>query len=340
MTMAARSRAALQVDYLKKEFAVSTSGGKRMLTAVESLDLKIAPGETVALVGESGSGKSTAARCIVQLLEPTAGFVTIDGQSVSSLPQARRSSIYKNIQLVFQDPNASLDPRWPVAKILEEPLRHHFSLTKSERTGRVAAIMGEVGLGLELLDRRSRQLSGGQRQRVGIARALMVEPKVIILDEPTASLDVSVRGQVLRLLRRIQQDRQVAYLFISHDLQVVRHVANRVIVMYLGAVLESGPIEKVFASPAHPYTQALVGASPMPSYRGQVRTLRLEGEIPSPIDRPSGCLLVGRCPLAVDACSRDRPTLVDLGGGWSSACPITAADRTGTSVPPPPIANQ
>jgi oligopeptide/dipeptide ABC transporter ATP-binding protein len=324
--------AALQVDYLRKDFTVATSRGKKVLTAVESLDLKISPGETVAIVGESGSGKSTAARCILRLVEPTSGVVSVGGRPMTSLPAARRNRLYQDVQLVFQDSRAALDPLWPVQKILEEPLKHYFSATRAERQARIRQLMSEVGLDPELLGRRPGQLSGGQRQRIAIARALAVEPKVIILDEPTASLDASARGQMLRLLRRIQGETGVAYLFISHDLQVVRHIAHRVIVMYLGAVLEVGPTAKVFDRPAHPYTQALISAMPVARYRAQAGLLRLTGEIPSPMDRPTGCLLAGRCPLAIAECHRSRPSLVDIGDGWRSACPVEAPRGSGASA--------
>lgn len=312
----------LEVNYLTKTFPIK---GRRQtfLTAVEDLNLTIAPGETVALVGESGSGKSTAARCIVQLLDVTDGVVSVNGERISAPARARKEKVHKDIQMVFQDPYASLNPRHTVRRILAEPLTNYFRLTAAARQARVTELLASVELDESLLDRRPRQLSGGQRQRLGIARALAVEPRIIVLDEPTASLDVSTRGQLLALLNRIQRQAKIAFLLISHDLAVVRTVSDRVLVMYLGAILESGPTKSVFDDPRHPYTRALLGAAPTASYRSPRSEWKLHGEIPSPIDRPAGCLVVNRCPVARPECSANRPELRLIDERHLTACPFT-----------------
>jgi oligopeptide/dipeptide ABC transporter ATP-binding protein len=309
----------LRVRDLHKVFPVADG---RSLVAVDGVTLEVAAGETLALVGESGSGKSTVARCIVRLIEPSGGDVSIDGKSILPLRPAALAGVYRRIQMVFQDPNASLNPRMNVRQVLEEPLRLHLDLPRAARAERVRELIERVGLTAAHLDRYPHELSGGQRQRVGIARAIAVSPRIVILDEPTSSLDVSVRGQVLELLLELQQRLNLAYLFISHDLQVVRHVADRVAVMYLGGIVESGPTESVFAAPRHPYTRALLSAAPVAEW-GVTRTrLRLKGEITSPIDPPDACRLVGRCPFARPSCSDAKPPLLDSGDGHAVACPV------------------
>ena len=323
------SGAILQVRGLHKVFPVE--GGRR-LVAVDGVTLDVAAGETVALVGESGSGKSTVARCIVRLIEPSAGDVTIDGQAIVPLPLKRLPGIYRRIQMVFQDPNASLNPRMNVRQVLEEPLRLHLDLPPSERATRVRELVEMVGLTAVHLDRYPHELSGGQRQRVGIARAIAVSPDIVILDEPTSSLDVSVRGQILDLLLDLQRRLNLAYLFISHDLQVVQHIADRVSVMYLGGIVEIGPTADVFRDPQHPYTRALLSAAPVAQWGAKRTRVRLAGEISSAIDPPDACRLVGRCPLAQPSCSAGKPLLIDIGSGHAVACPIvisaTPPERT------------
>ncbi len=230
--------------------------------------------------------------------------------------------------MVFQDPNASLNPRMTARQVLEEPLKLHLKLSRKEREDRVRELVGMVGLTIEHLDRYPHELTGGQRQRVGIARAIAVQPEVVILDEPTASLDVSVRGQILDLLARLQKEFNLAYLFISHDLQVVRHVSDEVAVMYLGVIVERGPTEDVFDNPRHPYTQALLSAAPVAQWGVKRERTRLKGEIGSPVNPPDACRLVGRCPLEQPSCSLKQPKLYDPGDGHSVACPVVA--------PPPP----
>ncbi|HEY0185560.1 MAG TPA: oligopeptide/dipeptide ABC transporter ATP-binding protein [Rhodopila sp.] len=303
-------------------------GGGRSLVAVDGVNLDIAAGETLALVGESGSGKSTVARCIVRLIEPTSGDVAIDGAPILSLDPAALSRVYRRIQMVFQDPNASLNPRMTVRQVLDEPLRLHLKMPRQAREARVRSLVEMVNLTAAHLDRYPHELSGGQRQRVGIARAIAVSPEIVILDEPTSSLDVSVRGQILTLLMDLRRQLNLAYLFISHDLQVVRHVADRVAVMYLGGIVETGPTSEVFGSPKHPYTRALLSAAPVPQWGvagARAARLRLVGEISSPIDPPDACRLAGRCPLQQTSCTQGKPQLTDLGGGHAVACRIVAA---------------
>jgi oligopeptide/dipeptide ABC transporter ATP-binding protein len=311
--------AILQVRDLHKVFPVE--GGRR-LVAVDGVNLDVAAGETLALVGESGSGKSTVARCIVRLIEPSSGEVTIDGTSIVPLPTRRLAGVYRRIQMVFQDPNASLNPRMNVRQVLDEPLRLHLDLSVAERTTRVRELVEMVGLTAEHLGRYPHELSGGQRQRVGIARAIAVSPNIVILDEPTSSLDVSVRGQILDLLLELQKRLKLAYLFITHDLQVVQHVADRVAVMYLGGIVEIGPTADVFRDPRHPYTRALLSAAPVARWGVKRTRARLGGEITSAIDPPDACRLAGRCPLAQPSCSLAKPPLIDIGHAHAVACPI------------------
>ena len=316
----------LQVRDLSKVFPVE--GGRR-LVAVDGVDLEIAAGETLALVGESGSGKSTVARCIVRLVEPSGGDIVIRGDSILGLQPSRLAGVYRRIQMVFQDPNASLNPRMSVRQVLDEPLKLHLYLLRSERADRVRELVEMVSLTPAHLDRYPHELSGGQRQRVGIARAIAVSPDIVILDEPTSSLDVSIRGQILDLLLDLQERLHLAYLFISHDLQVVQHVADRVAVMYLGGIVETGPTRSLFADPRHPYTRALLSAAPVARWGVKRTRTRLSGEISSAIDPPDACRLAGRCPFAVPACSAAKPPLTDIGDGRAVACPIVI-ERTST----------
>ena len=304
----------LQVQRLSKVFPVE---GGRKLVAVDGVDLALAPGET------------TVARCIVRLVEPSGGDVTIGGESILGLQPSRMTGVYRRIQMVFQDPNASLNPRMNVRRVLEEPLSLHLYLLRSERKARVSELIEMVGLTESHLDRYPHELSGGQRQRVGIARAIAVSPEIVILDEPTSSLDVSIRGQILDLLLGLQERLNLAYLFITHDLQVVQHVADRVAVMYLGGIVETGPTERLFADPKHPYTRALLSAAPVARWGVKRTRTRLAGEISSAIDPPDACRLAGRCPFAVPSCSVAKPPLIDIGDGRAVACPIVI-ERTST----------
>ncbi|MBR0650187.1 ATP-binding cassette domain-containing protein [Roseomonas terrae] len=320
--MRAEPYVVLRTSGLTKLYPV---GGSRRLVALSGVDIDLAEGETLALVGESGSGKSTFARCALRLVEPSDGDVLINGRSIRSLGALGLAELYGEVQMVFQDPNASLNPRMTVRQVVHEPLRLHLRMPFAKREKRAIELMEMVGLTPAHLDRYPHELSGGQRQRVGIARALAAEPNIVILDEPTASLDVSVRGQMLELLKRLQAELKLAYLFISHDLQVVRHMADRVAVMYLGGIVESGRTEDVFARPLHPYTRALLSAAPVARWGVKRQRLRLAGEIPSPIDPPDACRLVGRCPMQQPACTTRRPPLIDAGGGHAVACPVVLA---------------
>jgi oligopeptide/dipeptide ABC transporter ATP-binding protein len=322
----------LTVSGLKKEFVVRSPGGPKTLIAVRHMELELFAGETVALVGESGSGKSTVARCIARLIEPTAGEVVLGGQSLTGVHGRALSRVYRDLQMVFQDTNGSLNPRMTVRDTIEEPLKLHFHLGRKERAERVLKILEDVDLSPDLLDRYPRQLSGGQRQRVGIARAFAVDPKVVLLDEPTASLDVSIRGQVLDLLRRIQKERNVAFLLISHDLALVRKVAERVLVMYLGGVVEEGETVEVFAQPTHPYTRALLSSAPVVEHGRVKNRLLLTGEIPSAIDLPQGCCLASRCPLVQEQCRVSAPALAALSETHRVACPVVLADGPTASM--------
>ncbi|MFI0938556.1 oligopeptide/dipeptide ABC transporter ATP-binding protein [Streptomyces sp. NPDC021020] len=311
----------LEVEGLRTDFTVRSRGLRHTLRAVDGVDLVLRPGETLAVVGESGSGKSTLARSILRLVEPTAGAVTVAGRPLASYRDRR--ALYREVQMVFQDPRSSLDPRQRIRSVLEEPLRLHLRMPADRREQRVRELLAAVELPPEVLDRLPAELSGGQRQRVGVARALSVEPKAVILDEPTASLDASTRGVVLDLLARLQRETGLAYLLISHDLQAVRRIAHRVHVMYLGRVVESGSTQDVLERPAHPYTRALLDAAPVAVHRGHTRAFRLSGENPGPFDPPAGCSLAPRCPLAEEPCRATRPAQLPFGGTHHAACPVT-----------------
>lgn len=311
----------LDIRSLRKVFHVGSLLRRRELVAVDRVDLQIEAGRSVGLVGESGSGKSTLARCIVGLERPTSGSIEFDGRPVRT-DDSGRAELYRSVQMVFQDPYESLNPRRDVAATIAEPMRRLLGLGASDAHERARELLGLVGLGDTHLDRLPHQLSGGQRQRVGIARALSVQPRLVVLDEPTASLDVSVRGQILRLLLDLQQRLGVAYLFVSHDLATVRRVTDTVHVMYLGRVVERGISLEVLDKPLHPYSQALLSANPVPEYGVRRERVRLAGEIASPLALPNGCRLVGRCPLEVPECDTVVPELTEDDEGRSVACHV------------------
>lgn len=295
------------------------------LRAVRGADLEIRRGETVALCGESGSGKSTLARAALRLIAPSAGRILIDGLDVTFHTQRQLRPLRRRVQLVFQDPQASLDPRMSVAAIVEEPLAIHGLCPRSSRRARAKELLAWVGLPSGLLDRRPAQLSGGQRQRVGIARALAVDPALVVLDEPLSSLDGSIQGQIVNLLLDLQRSRGLAYLLVAHDLRLVRFLADRVAIFYLGRIVEEGPVAELFDHPRHPYTRALLGSVP-PLEPGAPPPAPIQGEPPSPLAPPSGCAFHPRCPLAFDRCPRESPSLVPLGrAGARVAC--FAAER-------------
>jgi len=297
------------IEHLVKEYAVR-GGHDATLVALDDVNLTVGRGEILGIMGESGCGKSTLAKVLLRLEPPTSGTVTVDGEDLARLDRAQSERYPRKVQMVFQDPYGALAPRMNVGTALEEPLRIHKIGDKQQRRQRVQELLALVGLDTSLANRYPHQLSGGQRQRVNIARALALDPEVLVLDEPVSALDVSVQAQVLNLLREVQQRLGVTYLFISHDLRVVRYLCDRVGVMYLGGIVEDGPTEEVFASPMHPYTLALLHSIPdHEESEAMRRSFRLKGEVPNPIDKPSGCSFHPRCPMAQEICTRERPPL-------------------------------
>ena len=287
------------------------------LYAVSGVSFAVEPGATLAVVGESGCGKSTLARMVTLIEPPTSGTLTLDGLDAVNPPAGEKKRLRRTVQLVFQNPYGSLNPRKKVGAILEEPLVINTDLPKAERTARARAMMAKVGLRPEYYGRYPHMFSGGQRQRIAIARALMLSPKLLVADEPVSALDVSIQAQVLNLLADLQQELGLAYLFISHDLGVVRHIAHDVLVMYLGHAVEQGGKERIFARPLHPYTQALLASTPGITGVKRKRIV-LKGELPSPLDPPKGCVFSTRCPYVTDRCRVERPPLRAL--GWASRC--------------------
>jgi oligopeptide/dipeptide ABC transporter ATP-binding protein len=317
-----------EVDDLKVHFPLRGTaawlralkdGHPSVVRAVDGVSFHVDAGETLGLVGESGCGKSTVARTLVRLVQPTGGRITFEGAQLTGLSDEAYNKVRPHLQMVFQDPAASLNPRLPVRRMIEEPLQLHTNLDAAQRRARAEAVLEEVGLGIELADRYPHELSGGQCQRVNIARALVTNPRLIVLDEPTSALDVSLRARVILLLEELRQRHGLSYLFISHDLASVRYLASRVAVMYLGVIVEEAEAAELFDRPAHPYTRALLSAVPEPDPEAKRDPFSLSGDIPSPIDIPAGCRLRTRCPLAQPVCAEPVPYR-EVASGHFAAC--------------------
>ncbi|MCG6205238.1 ATP-binding cassette domain-containing protein [Rhodopseudomonas sp. HC1] len=309
----------LVVDY-------QTSSG--VVHAVNDVSLEIEPGETVGLVGESGCGKSTLGKAIMHLIPATNGQIVLDGQNITSLSPSAMRPIRSKMQMIFQDPHNSLNPRRTVGNLIAQPLQV-AGYDKAAISARVAELMTQVGLAPDAASRYPHEFSGGQRQRIGIARALALKPKLVICDEPVSALDVSIRAQVINLLQDLSDKLGVSYLFISHDLTMVQHIANKLIVMYLGRVVETGSAETIWKHPAHPYTQALLAAAPVadPHVMRSRKRFVLQGDLPSPTDLPEGCAFSTRCPFATDRCRQERPILRPLGENRRTACHYDLVDQ-------------
>ncbi|HEV8311310.1 MAG TPA: dipeptide ABC transporter ATP-binding protein [Methylomirabilota bacterium] len=316
----------LEVRDLVKHFPIGGGlfGGPRaLIRAVDGVSFAIRRGETLGLVGESGCGKTTTGRCILQLERPTSGAVVFEGRELSGLGPAELRRVRRRLQVIFQDPYSSLNPRMTVGQILAEPLAVHRIVTDpAARAARVRALLSHVGLLPQHADRYPHQLSGGQRQRVGIARALAMEPSLIVCDEPVSALDVSIQAQIINLLEDLQAEFGLTYLFIAHDLSVVRHISDRVAVMYLGKIVELADRKALYDDPLHPYTRALLAAVPIPDpvLEAQRERLVLRGEVPSPLNPPSGCVFHPRCPIAIDRCRAVLPELREIKPGHWAAC--------------------
>ena len=313
----------LDVQHLKTYFPIKGGVVRKTVGhvhAVEDVSFQIREQETFGLVGESGCGKSTTGRSILRLIEPTAGTITFDGVDLHNLDKESLRRKRRDMQLVFQDPYSSLNPRMTVRRLLEEPLRTHFSPSQKELDEQVLWISGAVGLAPEQLERYPHQFSGGQRQRISIARALITKPRFVVADEPVSALDVSIQAQILNLLLELQSQMKLSYLFISHDLNVVRHISNRVGIMYLGRMVEQGETEEVYRSPTHPYTQALLSAIPKRDPSENKVRIHLDGDVPNPADPPKGCPFHDRCPKCMEVCKSDLPDTREVAPGHFVSC--------------------
>ena len=318
-----KSKTLLEVKDLCKHYPIRKGLFSRIsgyVYAVDGISFTINEGETLGLVGESGCGKSTVGRTVLKLIEPSRGEIIWRGERIDELSRSQMRPYRQQIQAVFQDPYSSLNPRMRSADIVSEPLRNFESLSKAQGRERVSALFERVGLRPDQMLRFPHEFSGGQRQRLGIARALSVKPKLIMLDEPVSALDVSVQAQVINLLEDLQREFQVSYLFVAHDLAVVKHISHRVAVMYLGRIVELAPTKELFSRPSHPYTEALLSAVPVPDPKYQRKQIVLGGDVPSPINRPNGCHFHTRCPYAQERCKVEEPVLEEITPGHSVAC--------------------
>jgi len=322
-TTVIEKKAILQVSELKQHFVLKKEvmfQAKQVVKAVDGISFDLFPGETLSIVGESGCGKSTTGRSILRLDEPTEGNVLFRGQSLTKMNKRELRNIRGDIQVIFQDPYASLNPRRTIRQMLEEAMAIQKVLPPNQREARMLELMNHVGLRPEYLERYPHEFSGGQRQRIGIARALAVNPKIIICDEAVSALDVSIQAQILNLLKKLQKDFDLTFLFISHDLSVVRHISDRVMVMYLGKIVEISDTASLFKNPLHPYTKALLSAIPVTDQTQRKERIILVGDVPSPINPPGGCRFHTRCPFATDLCQKEEPTLRESADQHFVAC--------------------
>lgn len=315
----------LEVKELKIHYPVHENKGlrtvKKVLKAVDGISFDVYEGETFGIVGESGCGKTTTGKAVVRLLKPTDGSILFEGKDIHAhTSRAQQKALAREIQLIFQDPYSSLDPRFTVGRIIGEPLRVHRIGTSKERKQKVLSLMHDVGLGEQQYTKFPHEFSGGQRQRIGVARALALNPKLIVCDEPVSALDVSIQAQILNFLQDLKKKYNLTYIFISHNLSVVKHLCTRIMVMYLGNTVELCETDELFKNPRHPYTEALLDAIPIPDPEQVKEVKELEGDVPSPINPPAGCCFCTRCPLADDRCREEKPVLRDIGGGHQVAC--------------------
>ncbi|HXN41783.1 MAG TPA: dipeptide ABC transporter ATP-binding protein [Myxococcaceae bacterium] len=326
----------LQIKDLVTHFPIRQGAFGRVrgtVRAVDGVTFEVERGETFGLVGESGCGKSTLGRSILRLIEPTSGSVRFDGQELVGMPPAQMRKLRRRMQLIFQDPYASLNPRMKVREIVGEGLAIHRLASGAERERRVAALLEKMGLGAEAMDRYPHEFSGGQRQRIGIARALAVGPELVIADEPISSLDVSIQAQIVNLMVDLQAELGLTYVFIAHDLKIIEYISTRVAVMYLGKIVEMASAAELYRAPKHPYTQALLSAIPVPDPTRKRERIILPGDVPSPANPPPGCPFHPRCRYAFDRCRTDVPPLYNLGGGHLASCFLIEGEANAAANP-------